>query len=523
MKKIVLAVVCLMLTTVFSAEENEVQPANRITLKTSSVVAEINPYIYGGFIEHLGRVVYESIYNPDHPEADRHGIRQDTVAALRDLKMSIYRYPGGNFVSGYNWLDGVGPKEKRPTMLELAWKAIETNQFGTDEFMIFLDQVGADALLTVNLGTGTEQMAAALVEYCNGKPGTYYADMRVKHGHPEAYNIKHWCLGNEMYGSWQIGHLDPVDYAKKAERAAHMMSLVDSSIKLVPSLRWHEIAKDHVLNTGIAAYTGYISVHLYTTNNRKNDRALLAAGFNKIERTISASRAAANKVKSRKRNGKKTFLCFDEWGIRLIPEWHKRTPDGGRRENEFAPAIGEWPNHMIDAIVNAQYLNAFIRNADVVTLATYSTPLNWFAPIIVEEDQILKQIFYYAFQLYSEHGHGVSLKPEVESETYLLDKESIPYIDVSACYNSDDQSVRVFIINRDLENKRYVEISLDDRPDMKISKAVTIGGVPPYTRNTFKKPDTVLPRKLDVDKLNPGNIELDPLSLTFVELNLKED
>jgi alpha-N-arabinofuranosidase len=205
----------------------------QIHIDVNRTVAEISPLLFGGFAEHMGRCIYEGIYDPKSPRSDADGFRTDVLDALRDQQYTIMRYPGGNFLSGYNWLDGVGPKAQRPRRRELAWQSIETNQFGTNEFLQFCRAINCEPMMAANLGTGAIESASSLVEYCNAPRGSYYADLRASHGHADPYGIKYWCLGNEMDGPWQIGHLDMDEYARKAREAAKMMKWQDSSIKLI--------------------------------------------------------------------------------------------------------------------------------------------------------------------------------------------------------------------------------------------------------------------------------------------------
>lgn len=185
----------------------------KIKIDIDRTIADVDPLIYGNFVEHLGRCVYGGIFDPGSPLADEDGFRKDVLEAVKDLNIPIIRYPGGNFVSNYHWLDGVGPD--RVPRMELAWHRLETNKFGTNEFIKFCEKIGAEPYFAVNMGTGTIEEAQRWLEYTNVKEGPYYAELRKKHGFPEPYNIKYWSLGNEMDGFWQMGHLNAEDYSKK--------------------------------------------------------------------------------------------------------------------------------------------------------------------------------------------------------------------------------------------------------------------------------------------------------------------
>src|SRR5436190_7453434 len=242
-----------------------------ITLNTEDVVAEIPRTIFGGFAEHLGRCIYGGIYDPESKQAGAHGFRKDVLAALREMKLSVMRYPGGNFVSNYFWRDGVGPRDQRPRRRELAWQSIETNHFGTNEFVEFCRTLAIEPMLAVNLGTGAVSDAADYVEYCNAPAGSEYADLRVKHGYEKPHNVKCWCLGNEMDGPWQIGQLSAEDYAKKAREAAKIMRLQDPSIKTIlcgSSGPWMKTFPqwDRTALELCWEYTSFLSLHNYATN-----------------------------------------------------------------------------------------------------------------------------------------------------------------------------------------------------------------------------------------------------------------
>jgi alpha-N-arabinofuranosidase len=205
----------------------------KLYIDTQRSISDISPLLFSGFAEHMGRTIYEGIYEPASPHADENGLRKDVLAALRELNFRSMRYPGGNFLSGYRWEDGIGPKDQRPVRRDLAWQSIETNQFGTDEFMQFCKEIGTEPMMAVNMGTGSIQDAANLVEYCNAPVGTKYANLRAEYAQEDPYGVKYWCIGNEMDGPWQIGHLEAEDYGKKAREAAKMMRWHDNDIKLV--------------------------------------------------------------------------------------------------------------------------------------------------------------------------------------------------------------------------------------------------------------------------------------------------
>ena len=290
----------------------------KLSLVKEFKIGDVDPNIFSSFIEQLGRAVYTGIYEPGHPTADSQGLRGDVMNLVKDLKVSLVRYPGGNFLSGYDWKDGIGPKEKRPVRLDRAWHTIETNEFGIDEFVDWAKKSGTQVLAAVNMGTGTPQDAGDMVEYCNYPSGTYWSDLRIANGHKEPHNIKYWCVGNEMDGPWQICHLDAVDYGKKALETMKIMKWTDDSIKTVvcgsattdiPTYpEWDRIVLEHTYD-----YADYISIHRYYENFGNDDDFL--ASFYDMDAFIKTSTATCDYVKAYKRSSKTMMLSFDEWNI----------------------------------------------------------------------------------------------------------------------------------------------------------------------------------------------------------------
>ncbi|MBR1911841.1 MAG: alpha-N-arabinofuranosidase, partial [Treponema sp.] len=298
----------------------------KVTVVKDFTKGKVDDNLFSSFIEHLGRAVYTGIYEPGHPEADEQGFRKDVIKLVKDLNVSLVRYPGGNFLSGYNWKDGIGPRNKRPVRLDRAWHTIETNQVGIDDFYDWTKKAGTQILGAVNMGTGTPQDAGDIVEYCNFPDGTYWSDLRAQNGHKEPYNIKYWCIGNEMDGPWQICHLDANDYGKKALEAAKIMKWTDDSIKVVvcgsatssmPTYpEWDRIVLEHTYDMA-----DYISIHRYFENYGNDDDFL--ASFYDMDQFITTCTATCDYVKALKRSNKTMYLSFDEWNV-----WYqqKQTP-----------------------------------------------------------------------------------------------------------------------------------------------------------------------------------------------------
>src|SRR3954454_14681932 len=371
-----------------------------VTLDNQRTIGAISPLLFGGFAEHMGRCVYGGIYDPGSPHADEQGFRRDVQAALREMRISILRYPGGNMLSGYNWRDGVGPKDQRPRRRELAWQSIETNQFCTNEFIDFCRHMKMEPMLGVNLCTGTIAEAASLVEYCNAPAGTRYADMRVAHGYAEPHAVKYWCVGNEMDGPWQIGHLEADEYARKAREAAKMMHWQDPSLKLVacgssntemPTYpEW-----DRVVLETCWEHVDYLALHYYATNY-DNDTASYLALSAQFESHLDTLSGLLRYVKAKLRSNHNVLLSWDEWNV-----WYKdRSGRGGWQE---APHLSEEIYNLEDALVVAQWMSVFLRRCDILSIACLAQVVNTISPLTVRGDQLLRHPTYYPFVLFGTH------------------------------------------------------------------------------------------------------------------------
>ncbi len=488
----------------------------RVYLDTERVIGEISPLLFGGFAEHLGRCIYEGIYEPGSPHADARGLRRDVLAALCELNLSIIRYPGGNFLSGYNWLDGVGPRAQRPRRRELAWQSIETNQFGTNEFMEFCRAVGAQPMLGVNFGTGSIENAASLVEYCNGRGGSYYADLRAAHGYAEPHEVKYWCLGNEMDGPWQIGHLDAEAYACKAREAAKLMKWQDPRIALVlcgssgPTMPTYPEWDRQVLEV-CWEQVDYLSLHRYV-GNRENDLASYLALTAEFEAQVDTLAATLRYVKAKQRSKHEVYLSWDEWNV-----WYKaQTMDGGWTE---APHLIEEVYNLEDALVVAQWLNVFLRKCDVLKIACLAQLVNVIAPILTTRDSLLKQSTYYPFQLFSQLARGSALEVCTRAPSYATQQfGDMPLLDASASYDAADGHTAVFLVNRSATEALPTEIIWRGAAPRQVTAIHQLCGGDPKAANTFERPNIISPQLLAGMPVVDGTAALDlpPLSLTVL-------
>jgi alpha-N-arabinofuranosidase len=495
----------------------------RIYIDTNRVISEISPLLFSGFAEHMGRCIYEGIYDPSSPHADEKGLRTDVLAALKELNFRSLRYPGGNFLSGYFWEDGIGPKDQRPARRDLAWQSIESNQFGTDEFMEFCEKVGTSPMMAVNMGTGSIQDAGNLVEYCNAPVGTKYADMRAANGHADPYNVTHWCIGNEMDGPWQIGHLDAVEYGKKAREAAKIMRWHDDNIKLVAAgssnsamptyPEWDrtvlELCWDNV---------DYHSMHYYATNWEDDTDSFLAlsAEFESFVDTLSG---VLRYVKAKTRSKKDVYLSWDEWNV-----WYKaRLEDDLKGSWTTAPHLIEEVYNLEDALVVGQWMNVFLRKSDVLKMAALAQIVNVIAPILTTTDSMLKQSIYYPIMLFNNLASGNALDVNVRSPMYNTKKfGDMPLLDVSSSHNPETNTNAIFIVNRSQTESITVDINWQDVAPKAVNSAHQVSGTDPKAANSFANPDVVKAVKIAAPDIRDGNttIELPPLSFTAIEVAL---
>jgi alpha-N-arabinofuranosidase len=493
----------------------------QVLVDTDRAVAAISPLLFGGFAEHMGRCIYEGIYDPESPHADERGLRKDVVEALRDQSYTAIRYPGGNFLSGYNWLDGIGPKAQRPRRRELAWQSSETNQFGTNEFIEFCAAIDAAPMLGVNMGTGDIQSASNLVEYCNVSGGTYWSDLRVSHGFREPHDVRYWCVGNEMDGPWQIGHLDAVAYGKKALEAAKMMKWQDPTIHailcgssgdLMPTYpEWDrtalEIAWEHV---------DYLSMHYYA-NNREDDTASYLASAVRFERYVDTLEGTLRYVKAKRRSEHDVYLSWDEWQV-----WHSlgAPMQGGWTE---APHLAEDVYTLEDALVVAQWLNVFLRKSHVLKIACVAQIVNVISWLQTRRDGLLKQPPYYAFKLVSNLARGRALDvlvkaPELETKQY----GAVPVLDVSASYDDETQQGAVFLVNRDPTGAVATDIVWQNGKTIHIDEAWQLAGSDPKETNSWDEPNRLVANALPAPTVKDDRVtvHLPPLSFTAITYRL---
>lgn len=458
------------------------------------IIGTVDPKLYSSFIEHLGRAIYTGIYEPDHKTADEQGFRKDVLALVKELGVSLVRYPGGNFLSGYKWTDGIGPKKERPKRLDYAWRSVETNEIGIDEFFDWSKKAGTEVMAAVNLGTGTPQDAGYMLEYCNHPQGTYWSDLRKKNGHKDPHNIKYWCLGNEMDGPWQICQLTAEEYGRKARETAKIMKWIDPEVKLVacgssttwmPTYpEWDRIVLEHVYDLA-----DYISLHRYYEN--EGDISSFLASFVDMNNFIHTITSVADYVKAKNHSKKTLMLSFDEWNV-----WYQKKQT--RYDWISAPPILEDIYSLLDALVFGGMLCALLNNSDRVKIACLAQLVNVIAPIYTEkEGKAIKQATYYPFQQVSLYGRGDVLKTLIKChdfETKLYG--DIPVLQSSATFDPQTGKLSIFMLNCDQQNDAEMDLDLRSFGEIDFIEHLVMNGEDLDAKNSFQIPDAVMPKQM---------------------------
>jgi alpha-N-arabinofuranosidase len=489
----------------------------RVVVNQAHAQPDMDRRLLGAFLEHLGRAIYTGVYEPNSKLADAKGFRRDVVSEVKELGVPIMRYPGGNFVSGYDWLHGVGPKDQRPTVLERAWNSIETNQFGTNEFIDWCRAVNTEPLLACNLGTGTPEMAAAYVEYCNMENGTRWSDLRREHGYEQPHQVKYWCLGNEMDGPWQIGHMPAREYGRKARDAAQQIRGVDPDTKLIACGSSNTIMPNYLVWDREVLEECYdqvdgISLHNYYGNTEPmsgNDPSRYLAMNLDMERQIQEITAVCDYVQGTLKSPKRLWLSFDEWNV-----WY-RARDGAFTDGKksFAPRLLEEVYNLEDALLVGGFVNTLLRQSERVRVGCLAQIVNVIAPLVTSPDQVLRQSTYYPYAWALKFAHGRVLDLLVESETYPIERgnlradfardDAVPYLDVVATMDSRNGEISLFMLNRDLESERELVVEWRDPTPAKVLACQTLTGSDLKAYNTFERPKQVAPQTLDPPQAGP--------------------
>jgi alpha-L-arabinofuranosidase len=493
-----------------------------ITLDPDFRIAPVNPRLFGSFVEHLGRCVYGGIFEPGDAGADAEGFRQDVLDLVRELGITVVRYPGGNFVSGYRWEDGVGPVAQRPRRLDLSWRSVETNAFGLNEFMAWARRAGVEPMMAVNLGTRGIQEACDLVEYANHAGGTRWSDLRHAHGVREPHGITLWCLGNEMDGPWQIGYKTAEAYGRLAAQTAKAMRQVDPRIRLVacgssgdgmPTFgSWESTVLEHTFDD-----VDYISLHAYYEPLGDDHGSFLASGA-AMDRFIEGVVATADHVGARKHSRKKLMLSFDEWNV-----WYMSRPSArGEEEWPEAPRLLENVYTTEDAVVVGSLLMSLLRHSDRVGVACLAQLVNVIAPIWAEPGRpAWRQTTFHPFALTARYARGDVLRVEPRTPTYETSRYGeVPVADAIATREPETGAVTLFAVNRSEAEPVLLTAGLRGLPRMRVVGHQVLGGEGLAVANTAEAPERVTPRAGAGSAMDGGTltVPLPPVSWSMIRL-----
>jgi alpha-N-arabinofuranosidase len=499
-------------------------PQASLTINPQFTVGAVDRRLFGSFVEHLGRSVYDGIYEPGHETADEEGFRGDVLELVRELGISTIRYPGGNFVSGFKWEDSVGPVADRPTRLDLAWHSVETNEVGLHEFSSWLRKAGSELMLAVNLGTRGVEEALDLLEYTNVPSGSTLSDQRVANGAAEPFAVKTWCLGNEMDGPWQLGHRSAEDYGKIASLTAKAMRQLDESIELVacgssnrtmPTFgAWERTVLEHTYDD-----VDLISCHAYWAERNHGVESFLASGYD-MDLMIEAVVATADSVKAALRKEKTINISFDEWNVWDIARFQEEDKIEGVANWPKAPRLLEDSYTVVDAVVVGSLLISLLNHADRVHSASLAQLVNVIAPIMTEPGAgAWKQTTFFPFAVTSRLAGSTALRFNLVSDTYETSTYGTVKL-VDAAVTTDDEGASVFLVNRSLSESTTVTIDLGALGDVSIVEAVAIFDDDIHARNTLDDQDRVGLRELDGATIVDGTltVELPPVSWAALRL-----
>ena len=506
------------------------QPPTKIVVNPAHTVGALDRRLFGSFVEHLGRCVYNGIYEPEHPSADPDGFRTDVMDLVRELGVTTIRYPGGNFVSGYRWEDGVGPRERRPTRLDLAWHSLETNQVGLHEFARWVERVGAEPMLALNLGTRGTLEALDLLEYTNIRAGSTLAKQRAANGSPDPFNVRMWCLGNEMDGPWQLGHRSAQDYGKIASQVAKAMRQMDPNLELVvcgssnrsmPTFgTWERVVLEYTYDD-----IDFISGHSYY-QERNGDRASFLASAVDMDAFIEALIATADSVKAALRSERTIDISFDEWNVWYSDRYRESEKITDVHTWPYAPRLLEDQYSVTDAVVVGSLLISLLKHADRVKAACLAQLVNVIAPILTEPGgPVWRQTTFFPFAITARLAQGTVLRLAVESPSYETSEYgNVPLVDAVATIG-DNGEVAVFLVHRGQDAAAATSIDVGSLGSVRVSESITLADADPSATNTLERRERVAtaPNRsvsLEGDVLT---VELPAISWTALQLVPSDD
>ncbi len=501
-------------------------PKAHLIIDPHFAVGTIDRRLFGSFVEHLGRCVYDGIYEPGHSTADEHGFREDVLELVRELGVSTIRYPGGNFVSGYRWEDGVGPREERPRRLDLAWHSVETNQIGLDEFGIWADKAGSEIMYAVNLGTRGVQDALDVLEYTNIRSGTRLSDWRIANGRTDPYGISMWCLGNEMDGPWQLGHRSADDYGKIASQTAKGMRQLDPTVQLVvcgsssahmPTFgSWERTVLEHTYDD-----VDFISCHAYYEEKNGDLGSFLASGVD-MDRFIEVVVATADHVKAVRGSDKTINISFDEWNVWYIDRYHNEDRITDIENWPYAPRLLEDVYSVADAVVFGSLLISLLKHADRVTSASLAQLVNVIAPIMTEPGgPTWRQTTFFPFSITSRLAVGEALAVKIDTDRYPTEVYGdVAIVDAVATRDPKSGDSAVFLVNRSETESTTVTIDVSALGDVVSVTAESLFDADVSAANTLENQKRVGMTANDTVEVNAGvvSIILPPVSWTAMAI-----
>jgi len=481
-----------------------------LVLDPAFTVGEVDRRVFGSLVEHMGRCVYTGIHEPDHPTADEHGFRGDVAALTREAGVSLVRYPGGNFVSGYRWEDGVGPLEQRPARIDLAWRSLEPNTVGLNEFAGWARRTGVEPMLVVNLGTRGVQEACDLLEYTNHSGGTALSDLRAEHGHPEPHDVRLWGLGNEMDAPWQVAYSTAQDYGLRATQTARAMRQVDPRIELVVCGSSHRTMPTFgAWETAVLEQSyedvDYISVHGYYEERECDLTSFLASSVD-MDEHIRAVVATTDAMGARLGSRKQVHLAFDEWNV-----WYQHEFVGHTKlEIQSTPALIEDTFSLADAVAVGGFLNALLRHADRVKIACQAQLVNVIGLLRTQEHgPAWPQTIFHPFAHTSRLARGTSLRVEPKGARHATAAfGEVDTVDASATWDEATGDVAVFLVNRHPSEPVGVTIDARGFAGLQVTECLRLEGDDPRRTNTAAQPRAVQPRPDPAVRVEGGCVEL---------------
>ena len=497
-----------------------------LTIDPRFAIGTVERRLFGAFVEHLGRCVYKGLYEPGHELADSRGFRRDVVDLVRELGVSTIRYPGGNFVSGFRWEDSVGPRDQRPRRLDLAWHSTETNEFGLHEFADWLELVGSEPMLAVNLGTRGTAEALDLLEYANIRGGSTLSEQRIANGRTEPFAIRMWCLGNEMDGPWQLGHSSADAYGTLASQTAKALRQLDPGIELVvcgssganmPTFgEWERVVLGHTYDD-----VDYISCHAYYQEKDGDTGTFLASAVD-MDRFIESVVATADHVGAALKSSKRIAISFDEWNVWYMTRFEDEDKISGIDNWPVAPRLLEDRYSVLDAVVVGNLLISLLKHADRVTSASLAQLVNVIAPIMTEPGgPAWRQTTFFPFATTSRLAQGAALDVRLEAPDYdTRAYGAVPLVDAVATYDAKTGSTSLFLVNRSLDDSAEVVADVRALGNVSVLSASSLHDDDHSAANTLEEPERVGLRPTATAEVVDGTLRLvlPPVSWTAVEL-----